>query len=124
MSYWPFIFFLTSVLYLNPGLSSAIANNCDDLIIEYTVDDCDPQTNNGKINLTVKEGSFPITFKLFDLHGNSYEFLQERTVYSNSDQELFTFDALPESDYVIQVINDNCTRTLGGIEGIKISRKQ
>ncbi|UII30375.1 hypothetical protein LVD17_18965 [Fulvivirga ulvae] len=63
-----------------------------------------------------------MTFKLFDLNGGSYEFIREETVYSNSD--ILKFDQLKESSYLVQMESGDCSKTIGGLQGIKISRKR
>lgn len=121
MSYQVRTLIIIFVFCLTP-LFSATERNCDNLIIDYRVEHCSQSVNNGKIYIKASAGSYPLTFKLYDLHNDNYVFSAEKTLHTESDEEALLFEGLSESAYVIQVTSSNCKKILGGLEGITISR--
>ncbi|MCG8306103.1 MAG: hypothetical protein MI975_01850 [Cytophagales bacterium] len=98
----------------------AIRAQCD-LSFKYKVEHTSGGNHNGKILLQLESGEGPFTIRLFDLNAGTSEFLATKkyTTFSSTGYKV-VFDKLKPSDYLVRIENNECKKSLTGIEGLQI----
>ena len=92
-----------------------------DLSFKFKVEHTQNGQNNGKILLQLEKGEGPFTLRLFDLNAGNSEFLATRKFKNFSTTRYkVVFDKLKPSDYLVRIENNDCKKSLTGIEGLQI----
>jgi hypothetical protein len=81
-------------------------------------------TQDGKIILKLTEApNSTVSVTLYDIMDESFPVIDEKRVQSTQLKSAIVFSGLKATTYIIKVSWRNCTRTIGGLEGIKIDQK-
>ena len=82
-------------------------------------------SKQGKIQLKLNSSdlSGAVSITLYDIMDESVPVIQEKRVLSSQAKNPVVFDNLKATTYIIKVSWRNCTKTIGGLEGIKIDQK-
>lgn len=111
-------------LFLAFPASVVLAQNqqkeCD-LEFDYEVEQPVEGQNGGKVYLIYREGTGPFTIRLYDTLAGIHEFKETKQFNSfTRNVKVLMFDNLEPSNYLIRIENENCKRSLTGLEGITI----
>lgn len=101
---------------------NSIPNNQCDIKMVYRVEDTSNGQDNGKIYLTIVQGSTPFEVNLYDKYEPSKGFI--KTVYFENyevGREVLVFQRLKSSSYIVRIDNTKCKTSISGLDGIIIN---
>ena len=80
----------------------------------------DRSGKTGSITIKFLESYGDVEIRLFDLGSTDYKFTSIKEVKSPKRGSKVTFESLSFSQYVIQFETEDCKKTIGGMDGIKL----
>lgn len=79
---------------------------------------------DGKIRLTLNANfNGPASVILYDIMDEKVPVIAEKKISLSQQKSPIVFSGLKATTYIIKVSWRNCTKTVGGLEGIKIDQK-
>ena len=80
-------------------------------------------SSDGKIILTLEHSDGPVSVTLYDIMDEKFPVITEKSLQVSQLKSPVVFQGLKPTTYIIKVSWRNCSRTIGGLEGIKIDQK-
>jgi hypothetical protein len=80
-------------------------------------------SSDGKIILTLDQTNGPVSVTLYDMMDEKFPAIEEKKLQVPQLKSPVIFQGLKPTTYIIKVSWRNCSRTIGGLEGIKIDQK-
>jgi hypothetical protein len=81
--------------------------------------------SDGKISLTLTSNlDGPASVTLYDIMDAKFPVIEEKKLSQSQQKSPIVFSGLKATTYIIKVSWRNCTKTIGGLEGIKIDQKK
>lgn len=80
--------------------------------------------SDGKISVTLNANfNGPASVTLYDIMDEKFPVIAEKKISPSQQKSPIVFSGLKATTYIVKVSWRNCTKTIGGLEGIKIDQK-